>query len=438
MKQHWARWVLAIACALVILAAWAFLPEPATAAENSVNTEALTARGTLWILVGVFFGGLALNLTPCVYPLIPVTISYFGSRRGTGTIALAIHGLLYVGGLSVINSLLGVTAALSGGLMGAALQSPLVHFFVAAVLVFFSTSLFGLWELRLPTSLARAASRSYGGYFGSLFMGSTLGLVAAPCLGPFVLGLLTWVASTGSVWLGFPVFFSLSLGLGTPLFFLAVFSGCLDKLPASGEWLLWIRKVMGWVLVGMAVHFICPAVPEIVGHVLLAGVFLVGGLHLGWIDGTQAGSRLFRGLRTAVGMAGVALALIIMWPTLGSGAGVSWQPYSDDAIAAARYANKPMILSFSAKWCVPCRQLEETTFTDPELVRRARRDFVMIKADLTSCQDSLRDTLLLKYNIKGVPTIVFFDRSGRERSELRIIGYAPPDQVLQRMNQLKQ
>ena len=102
------------------------------------------------------------------------------------------------------------------------------------------------------------ASKSYAGYFGSLFMGLTLGVVAAPCIGPFVLGLLTWVASMGSPWLGFIVFFTLSLGLGLPLFFLAMFSGKIEKLPRSGEWMLWIRKLMGWILVGMAAYFIRP------------------------------------------------------------------------------------------------------------------------------------------------------------------------------------
>ena len=158
-----------------------------------------------------------------------------------------------------------------GSLMGAALQNPIVLMIVAGVLVFFATSLFGFWELQLPQSLTNAASKSYAGYFGTLFMGLTLGVVAAPCLGPFVLGLLTWVASMGSPWLGFLIFFTLSLGLGVPLFFLAMFSGSLEKLPGSGEWMLWVRKLMGWVLVGMAAYFVKPLLPSSVGVFVLAG-----------------------------------------------------------------------------------------------------------------------------------------------------------------------
>ena len=170
----------------------------------------------VWTLLGIFAGGMALNLTPCVYPLIPITVSYFGGKSGSGQGRLVVHGLFYLAGLAFTNSALGVAAALTGGLMGSMLQNPLVLVGVAAVLVIFATSLFGFWELRLPGSLTQAASKSYAGYFGSLFMGLTLGVVAAPCIGPFVLGLLTWVASLGSAWLGFLVFFTLRIGLGLP------------------------------------------------------------------------------------------------------------------------------------------------------------------------------------------------------------------------------
>ena len=163
----------------------------------------------LWTLLGIFGGGIALNLTPCVYPLIPITASYFGGRSGEGRGNLFGHGACYIGGLAITNSTLGVVAALTGGMMGAMLQHPAVLAGVGAVLVIFATSLFGLWELRLPAGLTQAASRSYGGYLGSIFMGLTLGVVAAPCIGPFVLGLLTWVAGVGSPLLGFLVFFTL-------------------------------------------------------------------------------------------------------------------------------------------------------------------------------------------------------------------------------------
>jgi thiol:disulfide interchange protein DsbD len=278
------------------------MPIASTPAGLTISVEESTAPGPLygwamiWTLIGIFAGGMALNLTPCVYPMIPITISYFGgqaTKGGGGRGRLLMHGLCYVLGLAFTNSVLGVVASLTGGLMGAMLQNPIVLIIVAGVLVFFATSLMGLWEMRLPSGLTQAAAKSYTGYFGSLFMGITLGVVAAPCIGPFVLGLLTWVASMGSPWLGFVVFFTLSLGLGFPLFFLAMFSGQLEKIPRSGDWMIWVRKLMGWVLIGMAAHFIRPILPGDAGTILLAVVALAAGLHLGWVDKSQANFRAF-------------------------------------------------------------------------------------------------------------------------------------------------
>ena len=165
------------------------VPPEATQAHVS---KSLKGWGMLWTLLGIFAGGLALNLTPCVYPMIPITVSFFGGRTAKdkpGQIKLVFHGLCYLMGLALTNSILGVAAALTGGLMGAMLQNPVVLALIAGVLILFATSLFGLWELRLPGALTQAAGKSYSGYFGSLFMGLTLGVVAAPCIGPFVLGL---------------------------------------------------------------------------------------------------------------------------------------------------------------------------------------------------------------------------------------------------------
>jgi thioredoxin:protein disulfide reductase len=391
----------------------------------------------LWTLLGIFVGGIALNLTPCVYPLIPITFSYFGGRSGQGQGRLALHGLFYIGGLSLTNSILGVIAALTGGLMGAMLQNPIVLIVVAAILVFFATSLFGFWELRLPEGLNRMASKSYTGYFGTLFMGLTLGLVAAPCIGPFVLGLLTWVASMASPWLGFFIFFTLSMGLGLPLFILALFSGKIEKLPRSGEWMLWVRKVMGWVQVGMAVHFIRPLLPETRGIILLAAVAFAAGLHLGWLDKTKAAFRFFTWLKGGAGLAGLIIATILIGSWIFRGPGVAWHPYSDQVLTEARHLKKQVIIDFYATWCTPCRELEDITFHDPSVVKEAARDFVMIKVDLTQSGNSLYEALLKQYEVKGVPTIAFLNDRGKERRDLRLVDYIPPDQFLKRMTEAK-
>ena len=390
----------------------------------------------LYTLLGLFVGGVALNLTPCVYPLIPVTVSYFGGRAagGEGTRGqLFLHGLCYLAGLATTNSALGVFAALSGGLVGSMLQSPVVLTTLAAVLLAFAASLFGFWELRLPAGLTQATARSHSGYFGTLFMGLTLGVAAAPCIGPFVLGLLTWVAGIGSPLLGFLVFFVLSLGLGLPLFILAVFSGQVKRLPRAGEWMLWVRKLMGWVLVGMAAHFIRPVLPEVAGVLLPAAVAAAAGLHLGWIEKSRAAFRAFPWIRAAAGIAGLALSAFLIASWAARGPSVDWKPYSEETLYKARVQHRPVILDFYAAWCAPCRELDEATFRDPAVVNAARAGFVMVKIDLTSGSGPAQDRLLLQYSVKGVPTVVFLDPDGNERRELRLVDYTPPGEFLGRM-----
>lgn len=395
----------------------------------------------LWTLLGIFVGGLALNLTPCVYPMIPITVSFFGGRtagKNPKQVELVLHGLCYLLGLALTNSILGVMAALTGGLMGAMLQNPIVLVLISGILVFFATSLFGMWELRLPAALTQVAGRSYTGYFGSLFMGITLGVVAAPCIGPFVLGLLTWVAGIGSAWMGFLVFFVLSLGLGLPLFILALFSGQLQRLPRAGGWMLWVRQLMGWVLVGMAVYFIRPIIPNVLKILLPSGVALAAGLHLGWLDKSQAGFCAFVWLKTVVGVTCLVIATFWVTSWAMQGPGVAWQPYSVSLLEKSVEQKRPVIIDFYADWCAPCRELDNITFHDPDVVQQAADDFTLIKVDVTQGGNPFNENLLKQYGVKGVPTVVFLDKQGKERIDLRLVDFMPPESFLDRMVQLKQ
>jgi thiol:disulfide interchange protein DsbD len=390
----------------------------------------------IWTLLGIFVGGMALNLTPCVYPLIPVTISYFGGVSGKGR--TIVHGICYVGGIAVTNSMLGVFAALTGGLMGALLQHPLVLTLIAVLLISLSLSLFGFWELRIPQGLMRVATKSHAGYMGSLVMGLMMGVVAAPCIGPFVLGLLTWVASMGSPWLGFIIFFTLSLGLGLPFFFLAIFSGHINKLPRSGEWMLWVRKLMGWVLMGMAAYFVQPLFSKTAGTLVLAGVAFSAGIHLGWIDKTKAALKAFDWIKMTAAMTAIVFMTILLGTLFSMGPGASFSPYHEELLAQAKNMEKPVIIDFYADWCSPCRELDVITFHDDRVVKQAEKDFVLIKVDLTRKGNPIHEKLLKEYHIRGVPTVVFLDRKGKEIKELRLVEFESSGPFLKRMNKAKQ
>jgi thiol:disulfide interchange protein DsbD len=388
--------------------------------------------GFLLTLFGIFLWGLALNLTPCVYPLIPITVSYFGGRKQKASANTIMHGMLYILGLALMNSVLGLAAALSGGMLGAILQQPLVLIFVAAVMTALGLSFFGFWEFRIPATLTKIATKSHGGYFGTFFMGLTLGIVAAPCLGPFILALLTYVGQKGDPFLGFLYFFILSLGLGLPLSLLAIFSGALNKLPRSGDWLLWVRKFMGWVLMGMAAYMISPLISHPLGKSgLLAAVAACAGIHLGFLDKTASGLRRFSNIKKIVGICLVCGGILYLISSAHEREGIKWIPYDQYIIAMAARDKKPLILDFYADWCSPCLAMEKRVFNDPKVVGLSQNS-ITVRLDLTRRQP-FQNHALKQYGVRGVPTIIFLNREGKEEKDLRVETYVGRFEFLSRM-----
>jgi thiol:disulfide interchange protein DsbD len=201
--------------------------------------------------------------------------------------------------------------------------------------------------------------------------------------------------------------------------------------------MLWVRKLMGWVLVGMAVHFLIPILPELWATLSLAAVALAAGLHLRWIDRNQANFSAFRWLKAGVGVGCLVLSTFLVTSWMMRGPGVDWKPYSEQTLREAQNLKKPVIIDFYATWCAPCRELEDVTFHDASIVKEAESDFVMVKVDVTKAGNKLHERLLQEYGVKGVPTIVFLNASGQERRDLRLVDYIPPDQFLGRMAELK-
>lgn len=405
-------------------------------AEHELGDKALPL-----LLLLVFFGGLALNLTPCVFPLIPITVGFFTQQtkdRNTSAFPLA---LAYVIGIALTYSALGVAAALSGGLFGSALQSPWVVGGIVVVLLALASSMFGLWEIGVP-GWAQRASGGRGGVVGALLMGLVMGFVAAPCIGPFVLGLVTLVGQKGDPVFGFIVFFVLSLGLGLPYLVLGTFTGLLNRLPASGMWMIGIRKLLGVILVAMAAYFAAPQLPATVGPWLIPGVLILGALYLLIVDRTAhdqpAIDRMVRLVCAAMLVSGALLAPPVGSTTgqatmaSGSSAALEWQPYSQPALQAAIDTGGPVIVDFYADWCVPCKELDEKTFNDPK-VRPVLEDFARFKVDLTKSSDTTQE-LTAAYGVRGVPTVVVYS-AGREA--FRITGFEPARDFLQRLEALR-
>lgn len=417
------------------VAANADLFAPVGAPPPSPKGTTRAAEGDLFvgkslplILAIVFLSGLALNLTPCVYPLIPITVGFFarqGSGRTSRTFGLAVA---YVLGMSVTYSALGVFAALSGSLFGAWLQKPAVLVGIALLIAALALSMFGLWEIRVPHVLTdRTGSKA--GIAGALTMGLFVGFVAAPCIGPFVLSLLTYVAAKGSVATGLGLFFTLAMGLGLPYLVLGTVSGSLAKLPRSGEWMEAIRRVFGFALLALAIWFLRPLFPARPWEIGVAAPLVAGAIWLFFLEKSGRSLAWFRPVRLLVALALLSTGLLFAVPRKAPATQLVFAPYSEAALRAA--AGKPVMIDFAADWCLPCKELEHKTFVDPAVVA-AGRGWVFLKADLTKTGSPEVEALKEKWKVLGVPTLIFLGPDGRETGE-RVVGFEPPESFVSRL-----
>ncbi|HTT75199.1 MAG TPA: cytochrome c biogenesis protein CcdA [Candidatus Binataceae bacterium] len=407
------------------LATRAFAADTAFAASQSGIAGVFAHHGYLLGFLVVLLGGLALNLTPCVYPLIGVTIAYFGNQSA-GPRKVVGLAILYVLGIALTFSTVGVAVALSGGLFGAALENPYVLITIAAMLLLLAASSFGLYSLQPPQWLMRRAGPARPGYLGALLMGLGMGVVAAPCIGPIVLGLLLMVEENGNPFFGFALFFTLAIGLGLPYIALALAAGSIRQLPRSGAWLAWVEQLFGFVLIGLALYFVAPLIPNRLITRMLPFYAAAVGIFLGFISPAGRNWRPFMILRTILGTAAVAAFIWMAIHFNQTSPTLRFVPYDSTVLASARNDHEPVVLDFSADWCIPCREMERTTFTDPAVVK-GTKGFLLMRANLTA-DNPANEALTKRFHIQGVPTTLFIDASGQVRE--RRVGYIGPSDFL--------
>jgi len=364
----------------------------------------------------VFLGGLALNLTPCVYPLIPITVGYFGGQSEGSTTKLFMMGVLFILGLAVTYSAIGVITSLTGAVFGALLQSPIVILIIVAIMLALSLSMFGVYEFKLPDSLVNKAGGAKAGLFGAFFMGLTMGIVAAPCIGPFVLGLVTYVATKQDPYFGFLLFFVLAVGLGTPYLFLAVFSGKIKNLPRAGEWMDAVKHIFGFILIGMALYFLLPLLPESISAYVLP-VFMIGtAIYLLFFEKLANSVKGFRIFKIVFSVLIMTVGVYALIPSETNS--VDWKPFTEDALT--EITGKGVIIDFYADWCIPCKELDALTFSDPKVIELSK-EFETYKADMTKALSLEVENLRNDFNIVGVPTVLILNANGEEIE--RITGF---------------
>lgn len=403
-------------------------------------TEAL-ARGPLYAAIAALVGGLLVSLTPCVYPMIAVTVSVFGARQAQGRWEGAALSLAFVLGIVAMFVPLGVVAGLSGSMFGSVLQNRWVVVGVAVLFLALAASLFGAFEFAVPASLTnRLATMGGLGYKGAFLLGLACGVIASPCTGPVLTGILTFIAQTRSAGLGALAMGAFAVGLGTPFFIVGTFA---VQLPKSGRWMVHVKSLLGIVLVIVALYFLGTAFPALnawirstpLFYVVSAGLLLVG-LFLGAVH------RDFGELGTApkvLKAIGIVLVSGAGFGLLGAAsqpaASFAWHSGDvDTARALALREGRPLLVDFTAAWCGACKELDRKTFSAPEVLPEMAR-FVAVKVDATNDEDPKVEATLARFQVVGLPTVLVFDSSGRET--IRYTDFVGPEvflEAVQRVN----
>jgi len=435
-------------------------PDPSTAepvAEQD-RLASFLAEGDALAIIGVFFLiGLGLSFTPCVFPMIPILS---GIITGQGRHITPSKGftlsLVYVLAMAVTYTAAGVIAALSGANLQAAFQDPWILGIFAGVFVLLALSMFGFYDLQLPSSiqsrLTNLSNRQQGGSLaGVAIMGFLSALIVGPCVAPPLAAALIYIAHSGDAVLGGIALFAMSMGMGVPLIVIGTSAGKL--LPRAGAWMDAVKAVFGVAMLGVAIYLLERVMPESVSMLLWGVLLIVSGIYMGALlhlphDAT-GWRKLWKGLGTVMLVYG-ALMLVgaaaggrdTLQPLrglamVGGAAQAAHLEFTriktvedlDRAIADANATGKSVMLDFYADWCVYCKQMEKNTFPEPAVLQ-ALDNTVALQADVTANDDE-DQALLGRFGIPAPPAILFFDTAGEERRNYRLLGYMGPEEFAQ-------
>ena len=419
---------------VLLVVAW---PLTAWAAGAPDAFSQALARGPAFAAGAAFLGGLLVGLTPCVYPMIAITVSVFGANQAKSRMQAAGLSSVFVLGIAVMFTALGVGAALSGAIFGKFLSNPYVVGGIAIVFLGMAASMFGAFELALPSGLNNRLATVGGiGYGGAFVLGLVSALVAAPCTGPVLTGILLWIAASHRILLGTGVMFSFALGLGLPFFLVGTFA---VSLPKGGSWMLAVKWFFGVVLAVVALYFLRNVIPAM-QHLArpspvfaaVNGAMVVVALVLAYIH-VHAEKRKAKhpewskpAKLTSIPLAIVGGFLLICWAQIPK-AQLEWLTSEADGLRLAETEHRPVIVDFGAEWCGACKELTAHTFADDKVRSEAGR-FVAVRVDATDEDDPQVNAIKGKYKVVGLPTVVVLDSHGKEQA--RFNEFVPADRFL--------
>jgi thiol:disulfide interchange protein DsbD len=427
------------------------LPPPVS--EGS-QIAGLFKGGSFWLIISFFFGaGLLLSLTPCVFPMIPILSGIIVGRGHKITHMHAfILSLAYVLGMALTYAAAGVLAGFSGNLISNALQTPWVLGSFAAVFVLLSLSMFGFYELQLPTALqsklSDTSNRLHGGHLSGVFlMGALSAIIMGPCVAAPLAGALLYIGQTHDAVLGGVALFALALGMGAPLLLIGTSAGVL--LPKAGAWMEAVKQFFGVMLLALAIWIIQPLLPVSVQMLLWAALLIFSAIYLRAVDALPHNSGGWHKLLKGIGLFALLLgaaylvgalsgARDILRPLGNIGRAETQAPASlqfsrikdlaelDQRITQAR--GKVVMLDFYADWCISCKEMERFAFSDAE-IKAKLKPVLLLQADLTANNEA-DQAMLKRYGLFGPPGILFFDTQGKELSDFRVTGYQDAEQFL--------